>query len=95
MGYSICNGNIQNRHERRTCDGCDRCPKCNGFAMIRMYCWLCCGPVYSCPSCANRLAQHIVSKGPPRREMYGEQAINWAADPRIVRGYNRAVKLAA
>jgi len=82
MGYSTCLGHPLHPHpETRSCDGCDRCPRCSGFKMARMYCWRCCGPLHACPNCRQRLASHIVEKGPPEGD--------WRI-PEILAGYQRA-----
>ena len=54
MGYSICSN-----HNRRTCDGCDRCPTCSGVAFRYNRCpvkW--CGNRRLCPDCWPRRYGH-------------------------------------
>ena len=83
MGYSTCSGNIRDRHEKRTCDGCDKCPSCAEFAPVKMSCWYCCGELTACPDCAPKIAQHVVSKGAPPSQL---PATAWT-------GYRAALKV--
>ncbi len=55
MGHSVCLGGprLEQRHtDRRTCDGCDNCPKCSAFRGSWVNCPAgYCGRSYLCPTC--------------------------------------------
>lgn len=69
MAYSTCGGKPQWPHqETRTCDECDKCPACERFSEVHLWCWKCCGKLIGCPECAPKLAAHVVEQGPPNED---------------------------
>ena len=88
MGYTTClgGGPHQAPHsEERNCDGCDQCPLCQHFIPAQLWCWRCCGKLVSCPSCAPRLAAHILDGRPPEGE--------FAQCPQVMVGYRAALSI--
>ncbi len=52
MGYSTCGMHANPNRGPRTCDGCDSCPKCDGFTLRLVKCPVnYCGTDRLCPKC--------------------------------------------
>lgn len=91
MGYTTCSGGGTHapHPEERSCDGCDKCPRCSTLFMAKLWCWKCCGRLIACPDCAPRMAAHIVEKGPPRVTAEGFDFTG----PEILAGYRAALSI--
>ncbi len=94
MGYSTCLGKPSWPHqETRSCSSCDRCPICEKFAEVNLWCWKCCGKLTACPDCAPALAQHIVDQGPAPEETGIEGVVGNFRFPEALAGYRAALSI--
>lgn len=68
MGTTTCKGVYKSHEETVTCDGCTGCPRCVSVEVrfVRLSGCACCGELLACPSCAARLARHILEHPDPR-----------------------------